>query len=175
MVEDSVTVWRCFTRRGIGRLHILDRTMDRFYYREILERNLLPSIANFGFSGGFTFMHDNDPKHTSALVKDWLVKQHMKTLLWPSYIPDLNPVEHLWNELERRLKKRQPKNRQELGNLLMEEWNKTEISVLEKLVDSVPSRLYECIRVKGYPTISTKLIICCSLHRITNIFCKVDE
>ena len=37
--EDSVTVWGCFTRRGIGMLHILDRTMDRFYYHEILERN----------------------------------------------------------------------------------------------------------------------------------------
>ena len=34
----------------------------------------------------------------------------------------------------------------------MEEWNKTEISVLEKLVDSVPSRFYECIRVKDYYT-----------------------
>ena len=33
----------------------------------------------------------------------------------------------------------------------MEEWNKIEISVLEKLVDSVPSRLYEYTRVKGYP------------------------
>ena len=33
----------------------------------------------------------------------------------------------------------------------MEEWNKTEISVLEKLVDSAPSRFYECIRVKGHP------------------------
>ena len=97
-------------------------------------------------------MHDNDPKHTSVLVKDWLVKQHMKTLPWPSYSPDLNLVEQLWDELERRLKKCQPKNRQQLGNLLMEEWNKTEISVLEKLVDSVPSRLYEGTRVKGYPT-----------------------
>ena len=76
----------------------------------------------------------------------------MKTLPWPSYASDLNPIEHLWDELERRLKKRQPKNRQELGSLLMEEWNKTEISVLEKLVDSVPSHLYECTRVKGYPT-----------------------
>ena len=82
---DSVTLWGCFTRRGIGKLHILYRTMDRFYYREILERNLLPSISNFGFSGGFSFMHDYDPKHTSALVKDWLVKQHMKTLPWPLY------------------------------------------------------------------------------------------
>ena len=67
--EYSVTVWGCFTNRGIGKLHILDRTMDRFYYCEILERNLLPSIANFDFSGSFTFMHDNDPnpKHTSVL------------------------------------------------------------------------------------------------------------
>ena len=44
------------------------------------------------------------------------------------------------------------KKRQELGNLLRKEWNKTEISVLEKLVDSVPSHLYECIHVKDYPT-----------------------
>ena len=126
--------------------------MDRLYYHEILERNLLPSIANFGFSGGFTFMQDNDPEHTSVLVKNWLIKQHKKILLWLSYSPDLNPLEHLWKKLERRLNKSQSKNRQELGNLLMEEWNKTESSVLEKLADSVPSRLYECIRVKSYPT-----------------------
>ena len=34
----------------------------------------------------------------------------------------------------------------------MEERNKIKISVLEKLVDSVPNRRYECIRVKAYPT-----------------------
>ena len=123
-----------------------------FITRKMLERNLLPSIASFGFSGGFTFMHDNDPKHTSALVKGWPVKQHMKILPWLSYSPDLNPVEYLWDELDRRLKKHQPKNRQELDNLLMKEWNKIEISVLEKPIDSVPIRLYQCIRIKGYPT-----------------------
>ena len=35
--RDSVRVWGCFTRRESRKLHILDRTMDRFYYREILE------------------------------------------------------------------------------------------------------------------------------------------
>ena len=116
-------------------------------------------------------MHDNDPEHTSVLVKDCLVKQHKTILLWLSFSPDLNPVEHLWNKLGRRLKKRQSRNRQELGNLLMEEWNKTESSVLEKVADSVTTRLYERICVKSSPT----KIICCSLHRTTNIFCKVGE
>ena len=67
---DSVTAWGCFTHRGIRKLHILDQTMDRIYYRQILERNLLLSIENFGVSGGFTFVHDNDSKHSSVLVKD---------------------------------------------------------------------------------------------------------
>ena len=34
----------------------------------------------------------------------------------------------------------------------MEEWSKIELSVLEKLVDSVPSRLNKCIRMKSYAT-----------------------
>ena len=31
----SVMVWGCFTRRGVGKLCVLDRIMDRFYYRDI--------------------------------------------------------------------------------------------------------------------------------------------
>ena len=167
----SYSVGMFYTSKSRKAAHILDRTMDRLYYHEILEKNLLPCIASFGFSGGFTFMHDKDPKHTSVLVKDWLVKQHRKILLCLSYSPDLNLVEYLWNKMGRRLKKRQSKNRQELGNLLMEEWNKTDSSVLEKLAHSVATRLYECIGVKSSPT----KIICCSLHRITNIFCNVSK
>ena len=40
----------------------------------------------------------------------------------------------------------------QLELLLIEEWNKIELPVLEKLVDSVLSRLYECIKMKDYPT-----------------------
>ena len=45
----SVMVWGCFTRRRVGKLCVLDRTMDRFYYRNILEQNLLLSIDHFKF------------------------------------------------------------------------------------------------------------------------------
>jgi hypothetical protein len=148
----SVMVWGCFIRKGVGKLYVLDRIMDRHYYRDILEQNLLPSIDHFQLGQACIFMHDNDPKHTSKLVKEWLKKKRIETLPWPSCSPDSNPIENLWDELERRVKKKQPKNLRELELVLAQEWNKIELRVLEKLVDSVPSRLYECTRTKGYPT-----------------------
>ena len=66
--------------------------------------------------------------------------------------PYFNPIENLWDELERRAKKHQPKHMKEMEFLLIQEWNKIKLSVLEKLVDLVPSRLYECIKMKGYLT-----------------------
>ena len=79
-------------------------------------------------------------------------KNNIQTLPWPAYSPDLNPIENLWDELERRLKKHQPKNKQELEVLLKQEWQEIELPVIQKLVDSVPSRLLQCIKMKGYAT-----------------------
>ena len=55
-------------------------------------------------------------------------------------------------ELEQRVKKHQPKNLEEVELQLTQEWNNIELSALEKLVDSVASRLYESVKMKGYPT-----------------------
>ena len=81
-------------------------------------------------------MHENDPKHVSGLIKDWLKREMIQILSWPPYSPDFNARENLSDEFERRV------NRKILHNcnvLLIQEWNKIELSVLEKLVDSVPS------------------------------------
>ena len=53
-------------------------------------------------------------------------------------------MENLWHELELRLKKHQPKNKQELEALLKQEWQEIELPVIQKSVDSVPSRLLQC-------------------------------
>ena len=64
----------------------------------------------------------------------------------------MNSIEHLWDELQRRMEKHHPKNKEELKEILLKEWNHIGTDVAEKLVDSVPNRLYECVRMRGYPT-----------------------
>ena len=40
---------------------------------------------------------NNDLKHTSKSTSEWLKRNKIKVLEWPS--PDLNPIEMLWHDL----------------------------------------------------------------------------
>ena len=98
------------------------------------------------------FQHDNDPKHIAHIVATWLDREGIKRLKWPSFSPDMNLIEHLWDEVERRMKNEQPTNEKDLQLCLTRVWYAIEQSVLKKLVDSVPNRLNKVICMKGYAT-----------------------
>jgi transposase len=46
---------------------------------------------------------DNAPIHMSNLVKMWLETHGVWMLDFPPYSPDLNPIEHLWLALKRKI------------------------------------------------------------------------
>uniref|UniRef100_A0A8C4T226 Transposase Tc1-like domain-containing protein n=1 Tax=Erpetoichthys calabaricus TaxID=27687 RepID=A0A8C4T226_ERPCA len=85
----------CFSAKGTGRLHCIKERMNGAMYCEILSNNLLPSVRALKLGRGWVFQHDNDPKHTARITKEWLCKKHIKVLEWPSQSTDLNPIENL--------------------------------------------------------------------------------
>jgi hypothetical protein len=52
------------------------------------------------------YQHDSAPYHKAGSVREWFVDNSVPEMDWPAQSPDLNPIEHLWDELECRLHSR---------------------------------------------------------------------
>ena len=74
----------------------------------------------------FVFQQVNDPKYTSRLWKGYLTKKKSDGVLhqitWPPQSPNLNPIEMVWDELDIRVKEKQPTSAQHMWKLLQDCW-----------------------------------------------------
>lgn len=71
---------------------------------------------------------------------------------WPSQSPDLNPIENLWNELDKRVRVHKYSNSTDFFQKLHEEWNKFTLDDIKPLIESMPRRCAAVIVAKGMST-----------------------
>ena len=68
--------------------------------------------------------------------------------------PDLNPIEHLWDDLDRRVRSLQPAPQalQELQQALEQEWGRIPLDRIRRLIESMPRRVRAVLQANGGTT-----------------------
>ncbi|GFV79400.1 transposable element Tcb2 transposase [Trichonephila clavipes] len=88
--------------------HRRDRRED-----EIFRPIVVPYAAAIG--DVFILMDDNCRPHRANLVEDFLFEEGIVRMEWLACSPDMNPIEHVWDALGRRVAGHQPPNSQRTG------------------------------------------------------------
>ena len=95
-------------------------------------------------------MHDNARPHVARICRQFLYRNNVNVLPWPAVSPDMNPIEHIWDYLGRKVPARgNAHNLRDLENALIQEWNNIPNVVIRRYVRSMRGRLAACINSRG--------------------------
>ncbi|GFX57045.1 transposable element Tcb2 transposase [Trichonephila clavipes] len=120
-------------------LHVQSVTMTGHIYRDvILEQHV--RLFRGAMGAEFLFMDDNARPHHANIVEECLQSEDTARMDWPAYSPDLNPIEHVWDMLGRRIAARQPPPTclPELRRALLDEWCNIPQDQIDNLILSMP-------------------------------------
>ncbi|KAI6655306.1 hypothetical protein LOD99_2141 [Oopsacas minuta] len=145
----KINVWAGFSSMGTFPLCIFTENMNSQMFVDILEGHLLTQAEIF-HRNEWRLVMDNDPKHTSKLVKTYLVQNIPNHLPWPSQSPDINPIENVFSWVKRELIKLAPRTISELRKMLEIVWEKITPEFLRSYCDSMPHRCQMVIESGGF-------------------------
>ncbi len=150
--SEVVHMWGCFTANGVGQYELFTENLDAILLKKILSRHLLQSAKQLFGTNHWWYFQDNDPKHRSDVVKKWLFRNGVQLIDVPPYSGDLNPIENLWADMNRRVESRFAQTIDELKQVITQEWNNTSGLMLSKLVASMPKRCKAIVENAGHKT-----------------------
>ena len=79
-------------------LVVVERAMNRHRYIQILGNQMLPWATGV-FGHNFVYVQDNAPPHTARDTLAFLDQQNGEVVELPYQSPDMNPIEHVWDQM----------------------------------------------------------------------------
>ena len=143
----SIMVWGGIMGNQKTDLVVIQGNLNAQRYINLLTNTMLPFMQN---NGPGTFQHDNARPHTARITTQFLNQHNVNVLPWPAVSPDLNPIEHIWDELGRRARSNhQIDTINDLRNALLLEWQHIPNALIQRYVNSMRRRILQCIRKNG--------------------------
>lgn len=139
-----------FLNDGVGRggRRVAGRGMTaRRYVDEVLEPVALPYLQQHP---GMTLQQDNARPHTARLTMDYLRDNNVAFIDdWPAQSADLNPIEHCWDYLKKRIRVLYLDNAQDLQVAIRREWQRIPLRYIRRLILSMRRRCIAVVRANG--------------------------
>ncbi|GFV96417.1 transposable element Tc1 transposase [Trichonephila clavipes] len=130
--------------------NIIER--DRYGGRGVLAWGgiMLGSRTDLHIFNAVPFMDDNAPCHRTVAAEQLLESEDIERMDWPARSLDLNPIEHVWDFLGRRLATHTltPVTIRELRLALQDEWAAMPQQLIDILIFSMGRRCETCLALR---------------------------
>ena len=105
------------------------------------ESNIAMAMGVFGRN--FVYVQDNAPPHTGRDTAAFLDQQDVEVMDWPARGPDMNPIEHVWDQMSVWIRDMDDPNSTvaELNNAVRQAWAAVRPGRVWTLVESMPRRV----------------------------------
>ena len=102
-----VVVWAGVTMNQRTRLFIVDGNLNA---QRSVDNILQPVVVPFHgrMNQGAVLQDDNAQPHRGRIVNEFVQQFNIRRLDWPANSPYLNPIEHIWDDLGRRVYRHNP-------------------------------------------------------------------